>query len=400
MTKSTRKKILLLGAGHAQLPAIEEAKRRGYFTITTDYYQESPGHLLADKSYTVSTTDFEAVYELALSEKIDYILAYASDPAAIIAAKVAEKLGLSGNTKESIFKLTNKGSFRDLLESIGQKVPRRLVLSENEIGKVESLGLNFPLIVKPIDSSGSKGVRKIDSFNDFLEAAIFAVSFSASRYIIVEEFIDNSQGDIHGDGFVVDGKLIFCHLGDHIYGSKSNEFNPTGTKWPSQINPGLIRSFEISVQQTIAASGFKNGSINIEGRINSKGESYLMEIGPRNGGHYVPQAIYHSTGFDMVKAIFDLLEGIKIEVKNITSLPTAYYAIHSSKEGRFDSIALDPGIQLNLVSQKLYKKKGDQISPFTGSNAALGILLFQFKNMNEMDLKMSEIHNLVKLNIV
>ncbi|MGY6546360.1 MAG: ATP-grasp domain-containing protein [Cyclobacteriaceae bacterium] len=334
---------------------------------------------------------------MAKNENVNFVLAYASDPAAIIASQVSEKLNLPGNSKESVFQLTDKGAFRDLLENLNLPVPNRIVLDEREVKERENFSLNYPLIVKPIDSSGSKGVSKITAFDQFNEAVQNALKFSRSKKVIVEEYLDNTYGDVHGDGFVVDGKLVFCHLGDHIYGSKSNEFNPTGTMWPAQVSKETIDSFTADVQKVITACGFINGPINIEARVNHLGEKFIMEIGPRNGGHFVPQAIQHATGFDMVGAIFDLMEGKKVIISEKKNFPVAYHAIHSSGCGILDSITIDAELKRRLVFQKLYKKKGDEILPFTGSNAALGILLFKFESVEEMVDKMSKIQELVKI---
>ena len=109
------KKILLLGGSAQQVIAIETAKRLGYYTILCDFLDDNPGQYAADKFYLESTTDKEKILEIAEKEKIDGILAYASDPAAPTAAYVAEKLGLPGNPYDSVEILCNKDRFRKFL---------------------------------------------------------------------------------------------------------------------------------------------------------------------------------------------------------------------------------------------------------------------------------------------
>ena len=150
------KKLLLLGGSAQQVVAIETAKRLGYYTILCDYLSDNPGQYVADKFYLESTTNKEKILEIAAKEKIDGIVAYASDPAAPTAAYVAEKLNLYTNPYESVKTLCNKDEFRSFLKNNGFNTPRSCGYTDvttilNEITKFE-----FPVIIKPVDSSGSK----------------------------------------------------------------------------------------------------------------------------------------------------------------------------------------------------------------------------------------------------
>ena len=118
------KKILLLGGSYFQVPSVKKTKELGYYTITCDYLPDNPGHKFADEYYNVSTTDKEAVLKLAQELKIDGIVCYASDPAAITAAYVAEKMGLAGQPYKSVEILANKDLFRKFLAENGFNTPR------------------------------------------------------------------------------------------------------------------------------------------------------------------------------------------------------------------------------------------------------------------------------------
>ena len=152
------KKILMLGGAMQQIPAIQKAKELGFYTITCDYLPENPGHKLADEYHNVSTTDKEAVLALAQALQIDGIVAYASDPAAPTAAYVSEKMGLPGNPYDSVEILTHKDLFRDFLKNNGFFTPQAGGYSSLEEAAADIDRFNFPVMVKPVDSSGSKGV--------------------------------------------------------------------------------------------------------------------------------------------------------------------------------------------------------------------------------------------------
>lgn len=394
------KKILLLGGSYAQMPIIKEAKRQGLYVITCDYLPENPGHKLADEYYNVSTTDKDAVLNLAIKLKPDIVYAYASDPAAPVASYVTEKLGLTGNPYNCVRILTEKDLFRNLLKNQGLNCPKNVTVNDHKNAFEKIRDLSFPIIVKPTDSSGSKGVTLIKRPNQISDAIKYAFKFSRSKRAILEEYIDNSNGDLHGDGFVLDGKLVFCCLGDHLYSSGFNPFNPCGTLWPTGLSESNIDTVKKDVEKIISASGFKFGPLNIEARINKDGKPYIMEIGPRNGGHFVPQAIQYATGFDMVKAIIDILCNKEINIPYELSLFSAYYALHSDIPGVLNKITFSEELTPYIKEFHQYRFPGDKINLFSGSNEALGILLLQFKTRKEMDSVMSGIKQMLSVEII
>lgn len=392
-----QKRILFLGASYAQIPIIEEAKKRGWYIITCDYLPDNPGHRLSNEYYNVSTTDMEKVYDLAKSLQPDFIVAYASDPAAPIASYVAERLGLPGNSYESVKILSEKDLFREFLVQHGFNTPKSISVTEKDLDYKSTYNLQLPVIVKPTDSSGSKGVSRVEDQNGISKAINFALNYSRNKRIIIEEFIDNDLGDIHGDGFVVDGELVFSCLGDHIYKGKINPFNPTGTAWPSRIPCETIAKIEVDVAEIIKLCGFKNGPINIEARVNHLGTPFVMEIGPRNGGHFVPQAIEYATKFDMVSSYLDLIDNKKPMMDEYQIAPTAYIAVHSEKDGILDKVEIKEEIKPYIKEFHQYIKEGNVVKSFQGANAAIGILLLSFRDIDEMDYYIRNINQFLRV---
>lgn len=392
-----QKRVLFLGGAYAQIPIIKEAKSRNWYIITCDYLPDNPGHKLADEYYNISTTDIEGVYNLAKQVKPDFIIAYASDPAAPVASCVSERLGLPGNSYESVRILSEKDRFRNFLRENGFNTPKTITITE-EINNIDLVDdLEFPLIVKPTDSSGSKGVSKVENKKEIQKAIEYALSFSRNKRVIIEEFIDNEIADIHGDGFVINNELVFSCLGDHIYNSLANPFNPTGTSWPSKIPIVIIQRIEKEVDRLIQLSGFLFGPINIEARINKRGLPYIMEIGPRNGGHFVPQAINYATKFDMVSSFLNLLDGNEISISKNFIIPSAYIAVHSEYSGILDSIIINDKLKPFIKEFHQYINKGEEVKSFQGSNAAIGILLLSFTTIEEMDHYIENIDSYVKV---
>lgn len=205
------KKILLLGGSAQQVVAIETAKKRGLYTILCDYLDDNPGQYIADKFYLVSTTNKEKVLEIAKKEKISGILAYASDPAAPTAAYVAEKLDLSGNPYTAVETLCNKDKFRAFLQKNKFFIPhaKGYVSEEGAYCDIQNGFYRFPIILKPVDSSGSKGISVLQTMENLEQAIQFAFSFSRSRRIVIEEFVEKKHPYlVGGDIFIVNGKIV------------------------------------------------------------------------------------------------------------------------------------------------------------------------------------------------
>ena len=393
------KKVLMLGGAYSQIPMIEEAKKQGLYVVTCDYLPDNPGHKLADEYYNISTTDKVEVLNLANKIKPDFIMAYASDPAAPVAAYVSEKLNLPTNTFKSIRTLSEKDYFREFLHQNGFNAPKSIGVEESDLSSDILNDFRLPIIIKPTDSSGSKGVVKVNYKDDFESATKYALAFSRNKRIILEEFIDTNGEQLHGDGYVVDGKLVFCYLGDHHYNIRVNPFVPYSTTWPSKVDPYYLNRVEDDVQKIISMINFDNGPVNIEARI-FKEKVYIMEIGPRSGGNFVPQVLKWITNFDMVHAALAQFLNQPIIVTEIEKGIGANYVIHSDKDGNLKSVLIDDILKKYIKELHIYIKEGDPVKSYQGSNAAIGILLLKFDSIITRDSIMKDIHNLVVVNVV
>jgi len=183
------RKILLLGGSSQQIVAITTAKEMGYYTVLCDYLPDNPGQYHADKFYCVSTTDNDAILEVAKKEKVEGIVAYASDPAAPTAAYVSEKLGLPTNPYKSVDILCNKDKFRSFLEVHNFNTPKAKGYSSIEEAKREIEEFNLPVLIKPVDSSGSKGISRLDEIAELDDKVECALSYSRAKRFIIEEFV-------------------------------------------------------------------------------------------------------------------------------------------------------------------------------------------------------------------
>lgn len=380
------KRILLLGGSAQQVVAIEAAKRLGYYTVLCDYLTDNPGQYHSDKFYLVSTTDKEAVLKVAEDEAVDGVLAYASDPAAPTAAYVAEKLGLPGNPYESVEILNHKDKFRAFLKEHGFCTPeaRGYSSTDEALRDIESGVFKFPVIVKPVDSSGSKGVGRIDEIDEAKKKLEYAMSFSRGKRIIVEEFVEKFGYQIAGDGLSVDGRLVFRYFAnDHFNPKCVNPFVPISASFPYIMPVEVQDKVHAEIQRLLTALDMRTTTYNFDIRIDKDCNVYLMEVAPRDGGNYIPDVIRYATGVDLVECSVKAAMGEKIHIGEITPKGFySYYAVHSLEDGILREVKINAAE--HILENHILVKPGDKISAFTGANTTLGCLLMKFNTMEQM----------------
>lgn len=392
---AARPRVLILGGSAFQVPIIRYAKEQCAYVITCDYLPENPGHVLADEYYNVSTTDRQAVLNLARGLDVDAVLSFASEPALQTVSYVAEALGLPGPSLSAVVELTDKGLFRSLLREAGLPVPMAVTVPKATPAAdvprlMEEHGVAIPCIVKPVDSSGSKGITVLDETLATLPAALeHAFAFSRSGECIIEQYIEGDQ--IHGDGYLEGGQLVFQYLGDHVFFTDGSCRVPISTRWPTRYGPEVVQHIASQVEAIASVSGYRKGPVNIEARVTPEGAIYIIEVSPRNGGNHVPIIIQHLTGFDFVRQVYCDAAGNKnpISVPNARALPGAHYVLHSSTAGILEGVRLSDTIRPHLLQLELFKREGTTLELFRGSNGSVGVALLSFSSVAERDALMS-----------
>ena len=382
------KKILMLGGSLYQTYAIKEAKRLGYYVITCDYLPSNPGHRYADEYYNVSTTDKEAVLRLAESLGVDGVVAYASDPAAPTAAYVCERLGLPTSPYRSVEILSNKDLFRDFLQKHGFNCPKAMGFATYEEAAAHRDAFRLPVMVKPVDSSGSKGINKLTDWSQLRAFVDDALHYSRSKRFLIEEFIVKKGHQISGDAFSVDGKLVFHCLGNEFYDPNCDkDFAPLGECWPFQMDRRYIDDLERQLQRLMTLLSMRSNAYNVEAIVGEDDKVYLLELGARSGGSLIPQVTEYATGVNMVTYVIKAAMG-----EDCSSLrqvePKGYwsnYMVHSNVSGLFKSIRFEPGFEReHLVDWVTDIKPGDAVHKFRDAQDCIGEFILKYRNMDEM----------------
>lgn len=397
-------KILLLGGSAQQVIAIETARRMGYYTVLCDYLPDNPGQYVADRYYNVSTTDVEAVYEVARNEGVSGILAYASDPAALPAAIVAERLGLPTNPSKSVEILGVKHLWRNFLQNNGFACPGNFTIHPDTplveiMSKIQSL--RFPVVIKPTDSSGSKGVTVLENLREIEKAIHLADSYSRNKVLIVEEFISNAfHSVIGGDIFVQDGHIVLFGEMSCIRDDAWGGLIPIGERRPSGLSRRQMNKLHAELQRLVAMLDIRFGELNIEVLLDSKDDVHFLELGPRAGGNMIPIQLSDAFGVDLVKANISAAMGCNPELELDEKAGCYFtYVLHSHSDGVFKGVEFSEEIAGNVYRKVLYKKYGDRVEAFDGAGKAIGIVFMHSDTEHEMNRVCSRLDELIKVKV-
>lgn len=393
------KKILLLGGSAQQIIAIETAKRLGYYTVLCDYLSDNPGQHVADKFYLVSTTDKEAVLNVAREENIDGILAYASDPAAPTAAYVAEKLHLPTNPFKSVDILCNKDKFRKFLSENGFHTPYSNGYSAVEEVREEIEKYNFPIIIKPVDSSGSKGVTVVSRMEEVESAIEFGFSYSRAHRIIIEEFIEKKHPYlIGGDIFVVEGKVVLWGLMNCHRDYKVNSLVPVGKSFPLKLDDEAIVSVKQTLETLVEALNFKNGAMNVELVVDENNYVWPIDVGPRCGGNMIPDLLGYIFNVDVVETSVKVAMGEKVSLMAQQGETCwATHNLHAVSNGTLETILFSKEIEPYIIKKCIYKENGDEVEFFDNASKALGIVFLKFPTLAIMHYTLEHISELIQV---
>lgn len=399
------KKILLLGGSTQQVIAIRTAKELGYYTILCDYLPDNPGQHEADEFCLVSTTDKEAVLKVAVDREIDGVVAYSSDPAAPTAAYVAEKLGLPGIPYKIAEAFCNKNKFREYLTEKDFNVPKSVAFDENTNENVISC-LKYPIIIKPTDSSGSKGVTVIHSIIEFKEAKEKALDISRNGIVIAEEYIERDHPDvIEAEIFVVDGQVTVWGLMNTIRDPYTNPLLPAAYSYPLNISENRVSLVKEEIQKLIYSTGVLYGAFNIEMIISKEDKLYFLDAGPRNGGNELPEFIGQIMKKNLVRATiesamgkYEYLQGVKLD--GFFGGYWGMVVLHTDTEGIFNKIEYDELSKRYLLSETYFIKPGETVKPFMISRDAIGLAMFCFPDREDRDSIVNDFrHDHIKIQL-
>lgn len=384
-----QKKLMLLGGIRYLLPVIGAAHKQGYYVITADYLPDNIAHKYSDEYVNVSIIDKDAVLKVAKEKAIDGIMSFGVDPGVIAASYVQNEMELpSFGPFESIQILQNKDKFRAFLSHHNFNVPWAFGFSSVEEAFESREKFSYPLIVKPTDSAGSKGVTRVDKVEHLRGALQHALEHSIKGNIIVEEFIEKKGCSSDSDSFCVDGKLAFVSFSAQRFDKKAaGVYTPAAYSWPSTMNRQEEQELTSEIQRLISLLGMKTCIYNIETRVAQNGKPYIMELTPRGGGNRLAEMLRYATGVDLITASVKAAMGEPI--MGVSQKPYnghwAEIILHADKDGEFQGLQIAPSLPAEVIEEDLWVRKGEHVHGFEAANDAIGTLVMKFDTAEQME---------------
>lgn len=380
-----KKRIMVLGGNVVQAEATLTAKKLGYYTISTDLHKDNPGHAIADEYCPVDIIDKEAVLREARRLHIDGIIPYTSDVLAPVAAYVSDAMHLPCSPYSAVEIMTHKDLFREFLHSHGYNVPQ----GRSFTGKEEALAffrsLGGTAMMKPVDNAGSKGVFKVNSEEEICQHWQESMDYSLSKRLIIEQFIERTGMQQDGDIFVSDGKIVFWSLGDQ-HKDPIAPFVPAVYTFPNTMPEEYEEKAKQTVQELITALGFTQGPCNIEYIVSTKGEIYILEIGPRNGGNLIPFGIQEVTGVDLTAMTVQAALGETVTVPEWKySGYSATVMLHSQEDGILKGFNVPEEYRHRMKRSYTFRHEGDAVKRFHNTGDTIASMAFRFDTREELE---------------
>ena len=371
------RKLAIIGASYLQEPLIEKAKELGYETHVFAWAANDVGEKTADYFYPISIVEKDAILDVCRRLGICGICTIASDLAAVTVNYVANKLGLPGNTEEASLLSSNKYYMRKAFFEGNCPSPKSIrVSSVNDLSGVQ---LTYPVIIKPLDRSGSRGITKVENKQDLEKAISIAIAQGFEKYVLVEEFAV-------GDEYSVE--CISYHGEHHFlamtkkYTTGAPHFIETGHIEPSGVSDVILKRVKEIVFQALDTLKITDSASHTEIKISKSGDIKLIEIGGRMGGDYIGSDLVRmSTGVDFVRAVIQVAVGEKPDL-SVGQLPEfAAVRFVLNKEDRKILEQLEKNHPEYIMLRDVWNEDGE----VTDSSTRLGVCLMHAKTFLELE---------------
>jgi biotin carboxylase len=384
--------LLVVGGSHAEIPLIGAAKRMGYTVVTTGNRADDLGHRHADRYVPADYSDPEQVHSVAVHERVEAIVSGCNDFAALSTASVCDELGLAGHDPHEIaLRIHHKDLFRELLDELGLESPRSGVVraADEAVALCERIG--YPVIVKPVDLTGGKGMTVCDDAGHVARAVDAALALSRQHHVVVEQYLTGTR---HGfTCFVHDGQVGFRFADDEQY--YLNPFLVSGTTTPTSM-PGYALAELVSNVELISTKlGLVDGLVHVQCIMTPSGPQ-IIEVCRRCPGDLYPVFVELSTGYDYAGSVVRAETGADAHPSDGgTQRPIARHCVMAPRSGVVAGVEVDASLRRLVVEQMWWWAHGDVIEQHLTQK--LGIVFCAFDGRDEMVLTAPQLTDLVRV---
>lgn len=378
----SKKKLMILGAGKNEVSAVVRAKERGIETIVVDMNPRAPALELADKAFIPKTTDTKEYVDFAIREKIDGVMTVSAEALVRKISAIANAMGLPGISEEMAFIVTDKSAMRRVLHEKGIPSPRFISASTLDEAEKSIAQLSMPLVIKPVDQAGSRGVFKITEKSELRHYFQISKNISKSGKVIVEEYIEGIHSTI--DSITVKGKTHILGISDKI-----NILTPNiiimDVAFPPAYSADMMRRVGKLVCDMFEKIGFSYGHSHTEVVVTADGP-VVIEFAARSGGGLLPSDILpHLCGFDVIDKLISLALGEDLGIDKVTLSNGADLRFFNAPLGHLKKIhGVDEALKVKGVHKlDFIVKEGDSIKPLLEGKDRAGFVITYGKNREE-----------------
>lgn len=389
------KKLMIMGAGIYQVPLIKKAKEMGIYTIAVSIPGNYPGFAVADKVVYENTVDYEKVLEVAKREQIDGIVTAGTDVAVITIGKVCDELGLPGLSFEAAKISSNKILMKKRYEEYGVRTARFREVSFDEDMDERVKGLDFPLIFKAVDTSGSRGIVRVNARDEFEAARYIVKASTRSDHFIIEEFIEGEE--FGAQAFVYRGEVRFIlPHGDYVFHGDTGV--PVGHFAPYQLDEAVVADAKLQLERAIAAMGLDNCAINAD-FILRDGKTYVLELGGRSGATCLAELVSIYYGYDYYEKLILAALGEDVDFPQTQAVPNASMLLRSDRDGIIRSIENHNAPDPDIYEIQFDYEVGDAVKKFHVGPHRIGHVITKGETLEKAVEKLNEALAKIKITV-
>jgi len=388
-----KKKLLIAGGGYADIPLILAAQKMGFYVITSGNREEDLGHQYSDEYRKADFSDKEKMLELAQELGIDAVCPCCNDFSALSCAYIAEQIGLPGHDPlQTAEILHHKDNYRMFAAANDILSPKAESFSDS-INALKSIHkFKFPVIVKPVDLTGGKGVSKINSLSEAKQAVETAFLLSKAKRVVIEEFI---EGTNHGlSTFIRDGKVVFYFADNEHY--FLNKYMVSGASTPGDVPKEAIETLVWESEKIASLLKLKDGIFHIQFILKDM-TPYIIEICRRPPGDLYIDFVKYATGVDYPSYIVKAFAGLSIDDLSHAA-PHGFYTRHcvmTDQTGTVQDVVFEESINNNIIDKFMWWKQGDVIADVTTQK--FGIVFLKYDSNEDMNKKVLQLNNLIQV---
>lgn len=390
-----KKRLLMLTATWHEVPFILAAQKLGYYVISTNNRPDYPGHQFADEYINADFSQYDKMVEMCKKLKIDAISWACSDPCALAACYIGEKLGLKGHdTYENAQIIHLKDKFKEFAAKYNINTPIAHNFKEESEAIKFADKAEYPVIIKPVDLAGGQGVKVVMDKDDYVESVKAAFLRSNKKRIIVEPFI---VGTLHSlNTFIVDQKVkAYCTANDYSY---LNKYMTNSGVSPADNWKRAVEVLIPEVERVAGILGLVDGQLHMQYIMQPNGQPVIIEMMRRNIGNFWSSMLNDAAGVNWPEWVIRAEAGLDCHCIPANKEPNGFYGYHmmiANKNGIYKGLEIDPEFEKYIYQKIMWEEPGFEITDYM--NNKIGNVLFHFETEEEKEKFMPRINNLVKV---